>query len=392
MPNTNRRIMRRFRISEISAVDRPAQQGALATIIKRDAELEGPDEIDADREGIEKMDRVDLLTSSESGHQHGLRIHHDGEEGTYIMVHYAAGEGGETHDHQVMIDADGNMVMSENQGHTHEIDRAQFEAMILRRITKDEGDDADPLEAQATTNASVASAHEGDTDVSKSEELATVEARAVRAEAIVALNKADREFFDSLEGTEAQDAFLAKSAEGRAEDIAKAAEANAVVYTDRKGREYTKADGERMIELAKEADAEAQKREEAAVEKADADLTKRAEALDFLPGSVDSRKALLKAIDGIEDEAVRGEALAALKSNNAANQSATETIGSNAGNPDTTSTEVGKSEGNIAKADAEARLDELAKAYATEHKVTEVVAYNEILKTPEGGQLYAATV
>src|SRR5262245_30598248 len=35
-PTTRRRVMRRFKLSEISAVDRPAQKGATMTIMKRE--------------------------------------------------------------------------------------------------------------------------------------------------------------------------------------------------------------------------------------------------------------------------------------------------------------------------------------------------------------------
>ena len=392
MSNTeqNRRIMRRFRINEISAVDRPAQQPALATILKRE-DGNGPDEIDAASEGIEKTDTVDLLTSSEAGHQHGIRIHMHEGEGMYTYVHYAAGEEGEAHDHQIVMNTDGSFTMSENHGHTHEIDREAMQQLLMNRmVNKDDGTNADPVEDTATIASDDAGdVHKGENEVSTENQ--ALEARLQRAEAIVALSKSDREYFDGLDEA-GQDAFLEKSAEDQAAEITKAAEAQAVVYTDRKGRTYTKADGERMIELAKEADASEVAKAEADAEAADTALTKRAEDMAFLPGDVESRKALLKSIDAIEDEGTRTQALSALKSTNTANKSATETVGAVAREDVTKSTEVGGEGGNIAKADAEARLDELSKAHAKEHNVSYAKAYDAVLATPEGGQLYAASV
>lgn len=395
MPAGTKRIMRKLRIDEISWVDRPAQQPALATILKRNENA--PEEV----ETTSKNDTVDILTSATDGHQHGIRVSVD-ECGVYTYVAFATGTDGVAHDHVIVIADDGTVTLSENHGHTHEIDQEAFRRLIMRQtLHKDEGE-AEGKDGEANTDlaaekveqvdggSATVTVDEGNTDVTK-EEIAALEARANRAESVAALKADVREYFDAL-SVEDQDAFLAKSADDQGADIAKAAEATAVVYTDRQGREYTKADPARLVELAKENDANAEAAEKSAADAAEAELTKRAESLDFLPGDVDARKALLKSIDAIEDEGQRDAALSALKSKNVAAKSATETLGSAAGGEVTKSTEIGEGE-TVAKADAEAKLDEMAKAYQAENAGTSYAkAYDEVLKTQNGAALYAATL
>ena len=385
MPVGTKRIMRKLRIDEISWVDRPAQQPALATILKRNAEA--PDELEV----TSKNDTVDILTSAVDGHQHGIRVSVD-ECGVYTYVAYAAGADGVQHDHVLIIGDDGSVTMSENHGHTHEIDQEAFRRLLMRQtLNKDDGANTDPeVEKVKQGDGETVVVKDGDPDMTE-QEIAALEARANRAEGVAALKADERVYFDTLDAS-AQDEFLAKSAEDKGKEIAKAAEATAVVYTDRQGREYTKADPARMIELAKENDANAEAAEKSAADAAEAELTKRAEGLDFLPGDLDARKALLKSIDAIEDEGTRKSALAALKSKNAANASATETVGSAAGSDVTKSTEIGEGE-TIEKADAEAKLDSLAKAYQKANEGTSYAkAYDEVLKTSDGARLYNATL
>jgi len=368
-----RRIMRAFKIEEISAVDRPAQEGARSAILKRDTTEEG-------NNGVDKFDRVDLLTSSVDGHQHGIKVSRDGDE-TYLYVSYAGGEEGTSHDHQIMVTPEGDVVMSENMGHTHEIDRDDLLNMLMSGMSMLKGEPADPIVETAEPN--------GEQTVNE-QEIAEMQTALKRSEAIVAMDAPTREFFDGLSKAD-QDAFIEKSAEDQAADIAKAAEANEVVYTDRKGRTYTKADGDKIVELAKENDANEVAKEEAEVEAADADLTKRAEGLDFLSGTLDQRKELLKSIDAIEDKDARENALAVLKSKNAANESATETLGSAGSGEDP----LNKSEDGGASvtkaAEAVSKLDELAKAKAESDGMSYAKAYDAVLQTAEGRQLYAAS-
>ncbi len=161
-PKKKRRRMKKFVITELSAVDKPAQEGALVTIMKRD---DSEDEIEkvlpipredesrrdfvsrfmgnsavskefpardqrlavANRQFLTKnsdddidksRDRIPILTSSEDGHTH--------------IVWVTGSRGGETtmqrgsddehmHDHPWIIGMDGSLVIGENVGHTHTV-------------------------------------------------------------------------------------------------------------------------------------------------------------------------------------------------------------------------------------------------------------------------------
>lgn len=381
-----RRIMRAFKIDEISAVDRPAQQGATADIMKRDSAK------------TEKGDTVELLTSATDGHQHGIRIRHCPHDGLQVYVMYAAGtdENDHGHDHVLLIGQDGTVTVSENHGHTHEVESAALQQAIMRstmavKAGSNTAPGAEQVEQSAGSAGNVTTEEVPMTEQEKAE-MDALKARAAKAEAINALSAEERQAYDKFSTDAERDGFLAKSADERKVEIAKAAELTQVVYTDSKGRSYTKSDDARMVELAKEADEALKAAEVAKAQAADADLEKRANALTFLPGDLAARKALLKSIDAIPDEKQREAALAALKSKDAALAKAGETVGSSAGDDAVVTTEVG-GDAQVAKSDAESKLDALAKKYQEANKgVSYAKAYDEVLKTAEGAKLYAQAV
>lgn len=381
-----RRIMHKFKIDEISAVDRPAQRPAVADIMKRESAK------------TEKGDTVDLLTSVTDGHQHGIRIRHCEHEGLQVYVMYAAGtdENDHGHDHLLVIGADGTVTVSQNHGHTHEVDSAALQrAIMLSTMAFKAGSNTAPgaeqVEQTVGSAGNVSIKENVMTDEEKAE-MEALKARATKAEAIAALTVAERAVYDKFATDAERDGFIAKSADERLAVITKAAELTEVVYTDRKGRSYTKADDTRMVDLAKEADASAVAAETAKEAAAEADLTKRAAELTFLPGDIDARKALLKSIDAIPDQKQREGALAALKAKDATMSKATQTIGSSASVDDSAATEIGAGE-SVAKSAAEAQLDALAKKYQAENAgVSYAKAYDEVLKTAQGAKLYAAAV
>ena len=121
-----KRIMRKFRINEISGVDVPAQAGARALIMKRHARaasgLEPQDDV--------SKDLVQLATGATNGHQHGIRVrrYSDGEIDIYCA--YAMGEDGDSsHNHGIVV-TDGGYSVLENAGHTHSLDSATLAAVI----------------------------------------------------------------------------------------------------------------------------------------------------------------------------------------------------------------------------------------------------------------------
>jgi len=150
-------------------------------------------------------------------------------------------------------------------------------------------------------------------DQAVAKQLEEAQARVERAEAVAELSDAQRGIFKSLD-EDAQTAFLALSPEQREGEVAKAADANAVVEVI-DGVEYRKSDDPRLIQLAKSAAAEKALRLESEARAAEGDLRKRAEALSGLPGTVEVRMSILKGIDALP-EADRGPALEALSAQN----------------------------------------------------------------------------
>lgn len=377
---TKKRIMREFRIDEISAVDRPAQQSATVSIMKRD----GSD--------VDKNDTVDLLTSVTNGHQHGIRVRRysdcDGPSWPSIYVMYAAGtdENDHGHDHVLVINADGTVTVSENHGHTHEVDAAALQRAIMGQMMakKEDGAVADPVADQA------AKSQKENTTMTDTPEMVELKARLAKAEALASLNAEQRAVYDKFTTDAEREAFLAKSADERQAVVTKAIEATQVVYTDLKGRTYTKADDARLVELAKEADEAAKATEAANAAAAEADLEKRAQELKFLPGDLAARKALLKSIDAIPDKAQRDAAMAALKSKDGKLGETTKSIGSAGGDDVSGSTEIG--DGAVEKSEAEAKLDALAKQHMEKNSVSFAKAYDAVLRTREGADLYAQIV
>ena len=368
-----KRIMREFRIDEISGVDNPAQEGARVAILKRAESPGGTYPLVVDAAALENVvkreiqkgmgDLADLLTGEEEGHQHGIGV--GAYEGSVeVRVMYSQGpETGASHDHPVVRSPEGQYTLGVVAGHTHAIDQEAMSRAVLALVTKTEGDK--PMTTQTNTPPTV-------------EEL---QAQLDRAHAVVALTGEERAHFDALP-EEAQTAFLAKSANDRKAEIEAVAKATAdvdpVVYTTDAGVELRKSAGEALLAMAKANDAIAKENAGLRAERQQEALEKRAEAeLPHLPGDVKTRAAMLKAIDGIEDAAQREAALGALKAQNEAMARAFETLG-HGGQP-----EPGSPGDSLAK---------LAKAYAEKQGVTPEAAYAEVLKSAEGKTLYAQTV
>lgn len=132
-----------------------------------------------------------------------------------------------------------------------------------------------------------------------------------------ALTDAEREIYKSLEGDAKHD-FLFATAEERQTEVAKRQESNPVVYKAANGTEFRKNDDPRLVAMAKERDQERADFLKMQAEREQERFEKRAtEELPNLPGDVKTRAAVLKAIEGIEDETVRAEALKSIKAHNA---------------------------------------------------------------------------
>ena len=365
-----RRIMRAFKINEISGVDRPAQEGARVAIMKRAKPRQSSLFRDSDNIRKASGDLADLLTSEEGGHQHGISIGlYDGE--VSVSMSYASGPEDEAgHYHPIVKEPDGGYVLGVVAGHTHTVDPEAMNRAVLALLsptdkTSKEGDQVMTDETKKADQPAV-------------EEL---QKQLDRAGAILALGSEERAHFDKLED-DLQAAFLEKHADERQaeiEAVKKAAQdADPVVYTTADGVELRKSAGAALIAMAKSNDA-IRKENEALRQQRDRDaLEKRAEEeFSHLSGDVKTRASMLKAVEGIPDEAQREAALNALKAQNDALAKAFETHG------------VG---GQPAQGSADSELNQLAKDLAEKENTSFEKAYAQVLGTEQGKKLYAETV
>lgn len=414
---SKKRIMRALKINEISGVDRPAQQGALAMIMKRN---------DSEPQNQETVEKRAMLTASMDGHTHLVFVENGWGELNAGSTDYTNG-----HTHPWIRTESGQIVIGEAMGHTHAMGevskagkavegalpdgsfpiktkadlknaiqafgrakdkaatakhiRARAKALDLEDMLPTEGVLADLLSKSESGAAGENSGNnvgtKEDTMTDKTPAVDKNEAAKVeeltksldKANRVLALKSDAREFYDSLEAAK-QDEFLAKSAEEQTAEVAKSKDSDPVVYKTADGVEYRKSDDQRLVSLAKQNDELAKAARDSAAKAKDAELRKRAsEELSHLPGSEDVRVALLKAVDAIEDEEVRKSALESLKAKDLAMKGAFEQKGHRG------STEAGSSEDE---------LDVMAKAYAKENKVSFEKAYAEVIKTDEGRKLY----
>lgn len=286
---TPRRIMKEFRIDEISGVDDPAQKPARAVLMKRhDKNLHRPSDLDDTIQG--------------------------GDEDTVNK-------------------GDAEMTPDE---------KAALEA----KVTKAEAD------ATAATK------------------------RAERAEKILALPVDQRALFAKIDGAAAQDAFLAKTPAERSAEVAKAADADPIVYSAADGTTFRKSDDPRLVAMAKRADESAKALADERVARTNDLLRKRAETeFPNLPGTVETKVALLKAVDAVEP-AAKDEVLKILKASDAGLVEAMKRAGTSAAGPEAGS--------------PEAVIESLVKAHMEKNpSVTYAKAYTEVVSKGAGAEAYA---
>lgn len=351
-----RNIMREFRMTEISGVDTPAQEGARVAIMKR---------AEPTQEAVEEIRKRAGITSANRGHSHLVVVDYEEPyEGGQLKTHgntsYADG-----HSHPWVMNDKGEIVIGETAGHTHTlvemgISRQDAWEHLNKNLnpTDEGGSNMDPK-------------NEGTKPVDQSAELAKMQAQLTRLTKVADLGDAEKGYFKSLDD-KAADAFLAKSAEDRKaevdahEQMTKAEDP--VVYKAADGTEFRKSDDARMVAMAKQMDADRKELAKARAKAANAAFEKTArEDFKFLPGDEAVRIALAKAVDSIEDETLREGSMAALKAHNAKLAPAFKSYG--AGN---------QGEDQPADAtEAEDALDTLAKSIADKEGLDYFTAYEK---------------
>ncbi len=451
-----RRIMRSLKINEISAVDVPAQEGAVAVIMKRRDPAKKPEKQarvpDPQTEELD-FEKGAALTTENAGNTHlvGLTGHTGDEVNSgmtswvdehshpwirnvedEIVIGAAPASNGEVHSHQIAemskgAEADGEedaekrtfsakererlartgealpdgsfpvVTRADLKNAISAFGRAGNKAQVARHIKKrakalkatdllpTEGPLADLLKNTAQENDIMSDNKDQKTDGNE-KAVEELKKQLVRANSVADLNDAERKVFGTLKGDEA-DAYLAKPADERKADIEKAAkeaEAKAkdndpVVYTTEDGLELRKSMGEAFVNMAKSNDS-IRKENKVLREGREQDaLEKRAETeLSHLPGDLKTRAAMLKAIDGIEDEEQRKAALDSLRAQDAKLSAAFETAG-HGGTPEPGS--------------ADDELNKLAQEHKDKNpELTIEQAHAEVLKTERGGELYTKTL
>jgi hypothetical protein len=391
-----RNIMRSFKINEISAVDRPAQQGAVVAIMKRRGDPnynpKNPDRSKRGRDETGDIEKRAMLTGVTNDHSHLLVLDPETGEGARPAGNTmpALSPGADfPHTHPWVMQDDGEIVIGMADGHDHEPGEISTTRMRASELLMEKQDDEAAESGgrrrrrrnQMTDDAKkAAEAHEA--------EKKDLEKKLAKAEAYGKLSDSEKAHYGKLDDAE-KDAFLAKSEDERAEIVKAAAKAaadgNPVVYKASDGSEYRKNDDPRLIALAKQSDERLASLEKAHKDSAEASLKKRAEEdLANLPGTVETRIALLKQVDAIPDEKARAEALAALKAHNAQMAKSFVVHG-------TRGTVESESEGLASRKDAEAELEKRAKdLQKSDAKLSYVDAYTKVAE--QNPDLYAKAV
>lgn len=146
-----KRIMRTFKLKEISMVDKPAQEGAVAVMIKRDPSTphEHPNAVAKDGYVFTPM-----MTTAEEGHQHIVCVPDDQSSGyTDAACKSEDNPNGYYHSHP-WIKADGVIAIGEADGHSHQMMAAADVAAAATTTTEED----------MTTTAKAAEVQKSDAD------------------------------------------------------------------------------------------------------------------------------------------------------------------------------------------------------------------------------------
>lgn len=442
MAKRKRRILHKLILDEISAVDMPAQEGARAVIMKRKGDPDyDPKNPDKKKRGslvgglpigeVVSVTRaspnsyifnykfktpeahsfkstqfsktfggVYVLTSEVDGHQHALVLD-VGEQGGSTTHAQSDGDEDFGHSHDWVMDAGGAIEIATNDGHSHDVDQgainqAQIILVARAQARGDFGKSKDlPPKAAGDPGGGTVGTKEGtmpnpddlkkaadEALAAKDKEIETFKIDLAKAMAVAGLNDAEKVHYFTLKGDD-QAVFLVKSADERQaviNAIAKAAaEKDKVEYTAVDGTEFRKSDDPRLVQMAKDRDEDRAALKKSQEETADLNLRKRAEELEHLPGDVETRVAMLKAIDGIEDADKRKSALDALKAQDAGLAKAFQT--------------VGVAGGSVEPGSPNDELNNLAKAEQDKHpELTFEKAFAAVTNTPAGAALYEKTL
>lgn len=362
-----KRRMTKICINELSAVDKPAQTPATAIIMKR--------------ANFDKGAITDLVMEEITASDLSYEVEIFGND-VYLTARDKQGQCFSLHK-----DFQGHYFISasENTMRVNDIDEDALNAVITEAINNAAAmiSKTAPKEAkvfgkkQDFINAASCGHTAMEDNMSDNKTGATVEAltkqvqdleiQLATASAMAAMSDIEKSHYATLDDSSKAE-FVKMDSGARATAIEKAADANPVVYTSNDGTQFMKSDSPSIVAMAKRADALEDKLKKSEEEREAQAFAKRAETeLDNMPGTVEVRAALIKAVDGIENEDVRSDVFKCITAKNAEMGSAFKTVGRGfvKGFDDETQS-------------AEQELEALAKKHAADKGVSYLEAYDAV--------------
>lgn len=413
---TKRRVMTSFKIGEISGVTRPAQEGAVSTFVKFDS-VENDDATGDEVLDFAKVSFGEALNNRLMD-QKFCRAFYDAFDGVYERndaFREALRDGYQSSEETVRqyvesiadlartaAEAVAGLAKSSNpadaceaalDGAVDEFLEKEFDMKILNKTALKAAVAA--FAKDGGTDVVIAAIKQAAKDLNAEDELPETGALAVakadpsiaamqKQIAVLSLSGDVKKHYDALGSDAEKDAFLALDDAGKTAAVAKAAEDgdDPVVFTTKSGVEIRKSDGKTALILAKSMDQQADQIGKL-MEKVDGNEFEKSAKADYANLPTEGVALILKAIDGESDADKKKKMLEALAAGNKGAAKKFETIGH-----DNRVSKSGESE--IDADSAEGQLDALAKAYQADNEgMSFEKAYDAVLKTPQGEQLYA---
>jgi hypothetical protein len=314
-------VMTRFKLDEISSVDRPAQAPALAEVMKSEQGVAVPDLVEfekalakqppevvaaarQDREAIAKAVQAAVTTMTD-GHAHVLvGVRGNPETGELSQLQSGMTSYVDGHCHSWVRDDAGTIIIADAEGHTHGISvRVEKEMPPEKLVAPDQGDESTGESAEQigkSDGAPMSDQKQKAADPAVTpEQIETLTKRLETAEKFGALTDAEKAFHKSLDGDDA-DAFLDLDADARVAKMDAAKAEDPVVYTALNGDVFRKSDDPRLVKAYQEMDEEKKRRKEME-EKAKMEETKR-KAAKFAHFPEDTALSLAKALSALPTE------------------------------------------------------------------------------------------
>lgn len=311
-----KRKMKMLKLTAVALTARGANPEANVTFFKSDK-----------TSAVKNGDLVDMVTSAEDGHQHGISVEvYDGS--LYINVGYAKSSDSDNgHYHVLTSDGAGGFKMASNAGHSHTISSQEIQDNLFNMLNKGIGEDTitkERAEQLTAVNKDGSLAHTEDTMPEKLEadlatakaEIATLKSQLATAVALGGLSDSHKSHYNSLSAAD-QVLFLGKSSADRNIELEAIKAADPVEYTAEDGTEYRKSAGASIINMAKRLDTQDKELAKQTALNENANLVKRAaDELGNVAGEDVAKVALLKSIESIEDEETRTAVGAMIKACN----------------------------------------------------------------------------